>query len=87
LADPWSLFGALLASAVEFDCGPLFLSTLQHLLLIPSYDALGKRMWQHVEATVHAAVVPATERAWALTLDSQRTLLGWKVWNGCPERL
>jgi hypothetical protein len=64
---------------MEFDCGPLFLSTLQHLLLIPSYDALGKQMWQHVEAGVHATVVPTLEQPFVLTLDNQRSMLGWKV--------
>ena len=61
LADPKQLFRALHATAVEFDCAPLFLSTLQHMILVPSYDELGKHMWQQIEAAVHAVVLPAEE--------------------------
>jgi hypothetical protein len=49
LAEPTQLFDALQSTTTEFDCGPLFLSTLQHMLLIPTYDKLGKKMWEHVE--------------------------------------
>lgn len=49
LAEPSQLFDALQSTTTEFDCGPLFLSTLQHMLLIPTYDKLGKKMWEHVE--------------------------------------
>ena len=79
LADPKQLFRALHATAVEFDCAPLFLSTLQHMILVPSYDELGKHMWQQIEASVHAVVLPAEEhKEYALTLANLRKGLGWK---------
>ena len=40
------------ATAMEFDCAAWFLSTLQHLLLVPSYDLMGKQMWERIEHAV-----------------------------------
>jgi hypothetical protein len=78
LADPQQLFDAVRANAVEFDCGASFLSTLQHLLLIPAYDGLGKRMWASVESSVHGAIVPADQDEAELTLANVHAMLGWK---------
>jgi len=78
LAEPTQLFDALQSTTTEFDCGPLFLSTLQHLLLIPTYDKLGKKMWEQVEASIHDTVVPPEEKEFDLGLDNVRRMLGWK---------
>ena len=67
--------------AVEFDCFHLFLSTLQHLLVIPSYDALGKSMWTKVEDLVHTVTVqhhPHLDVEEIVTIDKLKTLVGWK---------
>ena len=37
---------------MEFDCAAWYLSTLQHLLLVPSYDLMGKQMWERIEHAV-----------------------------------
>jgi len=78
LAEPAQLFEALRSTATEFDCGPFFLSTLQHLMLIPAYDQLGKHMWARVESLVHATVLPPEEHASEVTLENMRSMLGWK---------
>ena len=81
LSDPEQIFSALNALAVEFDCFGLFLSVLQHLLVIPTYDPLGKQMWEQIEELVHKVTVhtnPELELSEVLTYDKMKTLLSVK---------
>ena len=43
LSDPEQIFQTLHATAVEYECFSPFLSVLQGLLAIPSFDTLGKQ--------------------------------------------
>ncbi|CAN0232077.1 unnamed protein product, partial [Hapterophycus canaliculatus] len=43
LSDPEQLYSTICSSVVEYDCFGVFLSIMQHLLVIPSADLAGKQ--------------------------------------------
>jgi len=65
LSDPEQIFQSLHASCVEHECFMPFLSVLQTLLMIPSYDSFGKLKWEAVDGVlkkiVAGEIISATE--------------------------
>jgi len=57
LSDPEVLFKEIYSRSLESDCYPYFMSVLQHMLLIPSYDVLGKWQWEEIEKVIHTITV------------------------------
>lgn len=56
LSDPEQIFQSLHASSVEHECFMPFLSVLQSLLVIPSYDTFGKIQWEIIDELVQKVV-------------------------------
>ncbi|CAN0126172.1 unnamed protein product, partial [Phaeothamnion confervicola] len=77
LSDPEQIFGTICSTVVEYDCFGVFLSILQHLLVIPSADLAGKQQWEAAEEAVHQ-IVTHSDDEYALTYDDLKKLLDWK---------
>eukprot|EP01041_Mallomonas_annulata_P003111 gene3111-6114_t len=84
LSDPEQIFRSLYASSVEYECFTPFLSTLQGLLAIPSYDSLGKQMWDEVEQSVLKILTKRCDvndirpDAKTITVTRAKKMLVWK---------
>lgn len=83
LSDPEQIFQSLHASTVEQECFFPFLSVLQTLLLIPSYDVFGKKQWSLVDTCIKKIVrgtmfeEESGGTSGSLLMDSKESL-GWK---------
>jgi len=84
LSDPEQIFQSLHASTVEHECFFPFLSVLQTLLMIPSYDVFGKKQWSLVDNSIKSIIRSTmcedgsgAETSGSLLVDSKESL-SWK---------
>jgi Diaphanous FH3 Domain len=68
LSDPDQIFNTITSSVVEYDCFGVFLSVLQHLLVIPSADLAGKQQWEAAEEALHQ-IVTHSDDEYSLTYE------------------
>lgn len=84
LSDPEQIFQSLHASTVEHECFFPFLSVLQTLLMIPSYDVFGKKQWSLVDNSIKRIIRgtmcedgSGSDTSGSLLVDSKESL-SWK---------
>eukprot|EP00602_Paraphysomonas_sp_CaronLab_P002468 CAMPEP_0185037280 /NCGR_PEP_ID=MMETSP1103-20130426/31445_1 /TAXON_ID=36769 /ORGANISM="Paraphysomonas bandaiensis, Strain Caron Lab Isolate" /LENGTH=549 /DNA_ID=CAMNT_0027575185 /DNA_START=91 /DNA_END=1737 /DNA_ORIENTATION=+ len=83
LSDPEQIFQSLHASSVEHECFIPFLSVLQTLLMIPSYDSFGKMQWETVDSVLKKlvageAIAANEEYAPEFLISNTKQNLSWK---------
>ncbi|CAN0157950.1 unnamed protein product [Ectocarpus sp. 8 AP-2014] len=77
LSDPEQLYSTICSSVVEYDCFGVFLSIMQHLLVIPSADLAGKQQWEAAEEAIHQ-IVTHSDDEFSLTYEDLKKMLDWK---------
>eukprot|EP00752_Nemacystus_decipiens_P009913 g8845.t1 len=77
LSDPEQLYSTICSSVVEYDCFGVFLSIMQHLLVIPSADLAGKQQWEAAEEAIHQIVTHSDDH-FSLTYEDLKKMLDWK---------
>ena len=71
LSDPEQLYSTICSSVVEYDCFGVFLSIMQHLLVIPSADLAGKQQVRYKYIILRCNAC-ATHGCWPCVLGHPR---------------
>jgi len=77
LSDHEQIFNTIITNVLEYGCFNIFLSILQHLLVIPSADLAGKQQWEAIEEAVHQIVTHSDEE-YSISIEDLKRMLDWK---------